>query len=147
MLALNELHDVVEHNIVTSTNQNMLSRNEIIIRDMNIRIKNSIDFYLNGDPGISYGDDNKRLFDFENFFLMQDKKDLLPIPVMSNTSPENTVHFLVHIILSVGEYNIEIDALCNSSFREFLQNVKLIGDQRDDVSLKQYSEKLTQRYI
>ena len=47
MLALNEVLDVVEHNIVTSTNQTMLSRNKIIITDMDICIRNSIDFYLN----------------------------------------------------------------------------------------------------
>ena len=52
----------------------------------------------------------------------------------------------MHIILSMGEYNKEIEMLCNSLFRECLQNVKLIGEQSDEVSLKQYSDKLTQRY-
>ena len=74
MLALNKVCDVVQYNIVTSTNQTTLSRNETIIRDMNIRIRNSIDIFLNGDPGISSGNDNKKLFDFENLFNAGRKK-------------------------------------------------------------------------
>ena len=93
VLALKEVRDMVRHNIIRLTNQTALSRDEIIIRVMNIRIRNSIDIYFNGDNGINPGDNDKKLFDFKNCFLMQEEKDLLPIPVMSNTSPENTVHF------------------------------------------------------
>ena len=147
VLALKEVRDMVEHNIDSLTSQTALSRDQIIIRDMNIRVRNSIDIYFNGDRGTNLIEDDKRLLDFENCFLMQEEKDLLPVPVMSNTSPENSVHFLVHVILSMGEYNTEIDALCHSSFRESLQKVNLIGDQRDEMSLKQYSEKLTRKYV
>ena len=125
VLALNEVRDMVQHNIDSLTNQTELSRYQLIIRDMNIRVKNSVDIYLNEEGGTNLSDDEKRLFDFENFFLMQEEKDLLPVPVMSNTSPENSVHFLVHVILSMGQYNTEIDALCQSSFRVCLQNVNL----------------------
>ena len=103
MLGLKEVHEMVQRNIVTLTNETVLSRDEIIMRDMNICIRNSIDIHLNRDHSINFDEDDKRLFDFENCFLMKDEQYLLPIPVMSNTSPENTVHFLVHIILSMGE--------------------------------------------
>ena len=80
-------------------------------------------------------------------FIYEDESEILPIPVVSNTSPENALQFLTHIILSLGRYDTEIDALYHSSFRECLRAVKLIGDQNDKDSLKKYSEILTRNYI
>lgn len=80
-------------------------------------------------------------------FIDVDDPDLLPIPVVSNTDPKNALNFLIHIILSLGHYETEIDALTHSSFQESLRNAGLIGGNTDEQSLKKYSEKLTRLYI
>ena len=51
-------------------------------------------------------------------FIYEDESEILPIPVLSTTSPRNTLHFLIHIILSMGNYTTEIDSLCHLSFRD-----------------------------
>ena len=77
----------------------------------------------------------------------EDDDSMLPIPLLSNTSPENFIHFLIHIILSLGQYNTEIDALSHASFKECLRAVNLIGDNDDEQSLKQYVKNLMRQYI
>ena len=80
-------------------------------------------------------------------FFYQDDTEILPVPVVSNISPKNTQHFLTHIILSLGHYETEIDALCHASFRECLQSVKLIGSDTDEDSRKMDSKQLLLKYI
>ena len=57
----------------------------------------------------------------------------LPIPVTSHSRPSNPHHFLIHIILSLGNYDTEIDALTHASIHECLIAVGLIGND-DDVN-------------
>ena len=80
-------------------------------------------------------------------FFHDDNATILPIQVLSNTSPSNAHNFLIHIILSLGKYDTEIDALTHQSIRKCLQHVALIGENEDEESLKEYSRKLTRRYI
>ena len=80
-------------------------------------------------------------------FIYDDECDLLPVPVLSNTSPANTPHFMTHIILSLGCYKTEIDALFHPNFRECLRAVDLIGTSEDEPSLKRYAEELSSKYI
>ena len=61
----------------------------------------------------------------------------LPIPVLSNTSPTNVTQFLTHVILSLGKYDTEIDALTHRTSRGCLKAVGLIGDRSDADSLQQ----------
>ena len=56
----------------------------------------------------------------ENIFISKSNGNLLPIPVLSDISPHNTIHFLIHVILSIGSYETEIDALNHPSFRSCL---------------------------
>ena len=79
--------------------------------------------------------------------IYDDECDLLPVPVLSNTLPANTPHFLTHIILSLGCYKTEIDALCHPNFRACLHAVNLIGISEDELSLNKYAEELTLKYI
>ena len=71
----------------------------------------------------------------------------MPVPVLSDTSLHNSVHFLIHIILSLGRYNTEIDALNHPSFWTCLQSVDLIGNNTDTESLVHYVNVLTKKYI
>ena len=48
-------------------------------------------------------------------FFYKDETDLLPVPVISGTSPANAQQFLTHIILSLGKYQTEMDALTQHS--------------------------------
>ena len=45
----------------------------------------------------------------------------LPIPVPSNSDPRNPRQFLTHLILSLGKYDTEVDALTHGSFRNALR--------------------------
>ena len=72
--------------------------------------------------------------------IYDDECDLLPAPVLSNMSPANAPHFLTRVILSLGCYKTEIDALCHPNFCVCLSSVKLIGTSEDESSLKKYAE-------
>ena len=52
-------------------------------------------------------------------FIYEGNNEILPVPVVSNTSPSNTLHFLTRIILSLGYYETEIDALSHYKLQEF----------------------------
>ena len=82
-----------------------------------------------------------------NFIHDEDCTNNLPIPVTSNSKPTNVHQFLTHIILSLGMYDTEIDALTNSTIRKCLQKSQLIGNEVDTESLHEYSNHLTRRYI
>ena len=68
--------------------------------------------------------------------MHEDDLELLPTPVLSNTNSKNTMHFLIHIIRSMGKSKTEMDALFNASFRDCLREVKLIGSATDDIYLR-----------
>ena len=59
VLALNEVRDMVQHNINSLTNQTELSRDQLIIRDMNLRVMNSVDIYLNEEGSSNLSEDKK----------------------------------------------------------------------------------------
>ena len=82
-----------------------------------------------------------------NEFIFDDKRKLLTIPVLYNTSTSNAHNYLIRIILSIGEYNNEIDALTQQTTHKYIQHVGLIRENEDEESLKQYSQKLTRKYI
>ena len=83
----------------------------------------------------------------EKFIYYSDEENLLPIPVLSTISPENSIHFLIHIILSLGKYDTEFDASTHPSFRNCLCEVDFIRKNKDEELLKQYVKNLTQLYI
>ena len=47
--------------------------------------------------------------------------------------------FLLHIMLSLGEFDTEVDLILNRTLRESLRYCKLIGPLDDDQSLEKYS--------
>ena len=80
-------------------------------------------------------------------YVYNDNTDNLPVPVVSGISPENAQQFLTHIILSLGKYNTEIDALTHPTIRDSLREVGLIGHEIDLESLKMYSAQLTLQVV
>ena len=143
---LNEIAAIVEKNLSSYDDEETLIEEEIFSRNMNYFILDIIAAYdssIQGDTSENF-EQTERI---KKDFIHHDDSDLLPIPVISNTTPENTIHFLIHIILSMGEYETEIDALCHSSFRSCFRETRIIGNETDEDSLKRFSELLTRRYI
>ena len=115
--------------------------------DMNEMINNTIDTCRNKNITTSTIILDEIEYMGEIFIYKSDEDNLLPIPVLSTTSPENPIHFLLHVILSLGNYDTERDALTHPSFRDSLRAVKFIGDNNDEESLKQYVKDITKLYI
>ena len=51
----------------------------------------------------------------------------LPTPVFSYTKPSNGAQFILHIMLSMGKFDTEIDLSLHPSLRESLRYTQLIG--------------------
>ena len=71
----------------------------------------------------------------------------LPTPVFSYTRPSNGAQFILHLMLSMGEFDTEIDLSLHSSLRESLRYCKLIGPSDDPDDLTSYSNNLMVRYF
>ena len=80
-------------------------------------------------------------------FINCDDNDQLPVPVLSNTHPANAQKCLTHVILSLGNYKTELEALTHLISKDCLQEVGLIGNATDQESLKKYSGQLAKKYI
>ena len=79
--------------------------------------------------------------------IHDDEVSLPPVPVMSNPSPYSSHDFYVHIILSLGSYETEIDVLQHGTPRECLRKARLIGPNNDEESLYRYANELLHKYI
>ena len=69
------------------------------------------------------------------FVDFTDSEKHLPIPVTTNSTLFNPHHFLTHVLLSLGKYEAEIDALTHGSYRECFQAASLIGDSDETEHL------------
>ena len=102
-----------------------LNETNMFARNMNVIADNII---------TTYQTSNERLYFFIwskitiNEFIFDDKRKLLTIPVLYNTSTSNAHNYLIRIILSIGEYNTEIDALTQQTTQKYTQHVGLIRE-------------------
>ena len=76
-----------------------------------------------------------------------DDKDHLPIPVFSYIIPTMSTSFLLHIMLSMGKFETEIDLITHQDLRGSLKYCHLIGNNTDEDSLLQYAKDLTRKWI
>ena len=81
------------------------------------------------------------------FVDLNDSEKHLPIPVTTNSTPFNPHHFLTHVVLSLGKYDTEVDALSHRSYRESFRASGLIGNSDELEDLRRYSRRLTRRYV
>ena len=145
-IGISELNEIVKRNIRNYSNKSILSDEEQFGLNMNNLIKKMLHVY--DTPVESLEEEDAEWKEtIQEGFIYEDENDLLPIPVLSNTSPVNSIQFLIHIILSLGSYKTEIDALCHANFRQCLRAVKLIGTSDDFETLKRDSEQLTTKFI
>ena len=63
----------------------------------------------------------------------------LHIPVFSYVRPKFGIQFILHILLSLGQYVTEIDLLHQVLLKNFFRYAKLIGKNNDEYSLQIYS--------
>ena len=54
---------------------------------------------------------------------------------------------MMHILLSLGHFDTELDLILHSSLRDALTYAKLIGSERDNDSLKKYSNELLAMFV
>ena len=107
------------------------------------------------DGGRSILQGQQRIGDFDEFsthvwtYLIyeDDGKDHLPIPVFSYIIPTMNTSFLLHIMLSMGKFETEIDLITHQDLRESLKYCDLIGNNTDEESLHQYAKDLTRKWI
>ncbi len=145
---LAEVRDLVEENLRDlATNPYFDSRPEErqfriqmneIVRDM-MRVEEADENSLSEEDAAwkqSFGD-----------FIHDDGEDLLPIPVMTDVNPSNTQQFFIHLVLSLGKYTTEIDALHRQNPRETLEATRLIGTATDEASRLDDINNLLYKYI
>ena len=97
-----------------------------------------------GDETFDDDDDCEEWNFIENNLLYDDIHKHLPIPVFSYVKPTLGPRF---ILLSMGQFETEIDITLQTSLRDSLRYTKLIGPLDDENSLIQYSRKLLKRFI
>ena len=93
-------------------------------------------------------DDDSTLWNFmKHNLLYDDELKHLPIPVHSYVRPTMGPRFILHIMLSLGEFDTEYDLIAHRTLRESLRYAKLIGPLDDDESLLKYSNELMKTFI
>ena len=123
IIGIEEIMSMIEENIDNLPDIEESTETEFFSREMNIYIKEILEQYKNNVINTTSEANSERIVTIKKKYFHEDHHDLLPIPVFSNTTPKNTIHFLIHIILSMGKYQTELDALCNPSFRQSFINV------------------------
>ena len=66
------------------------------------------------------------------------EKNNLPLQVYAYIIPDMGHQFILHIILSLGRFETEVDMKMHRRLRDYLRYSKLIGTDDDKESLKQY---------
>ncbi|MDB4430362.1 GIY-YIG nuclease family protein [bacterium] len=146
-LALNDVSELVERNLRVLDESNAeLSDAQTFAREVNMVICKIVAVHQSSVEDLD-AEDSLWLEEQVPNFIHCDNSDNLPIPILSNTSPLNALQFLTHIILSLGEYNTEIDALTHATSRDCLRAAGLIGNATDQESLQRYSNELGRKYV
>ena len=86
-------------------------------------------------------------FTSNNILYIQDIDLKLKVPVYTYIKPQMGHQFILHILLSMGRFETELDLTLHSNLRNALRYAKLIGGKYDKESLKIYSNQLTQRFV
>ena len=77
-------------------------------------------------------------FIFKVILNENDDIEHLPVPVYSYIKLIMGPQFILHIILSMGYFSIEIVLTHHTAIREFLRSAKLIDNLDDEHSLQEY---------
>ena len=77
--------------------------------------------------------------DFIFKYLLHEYDDIehLPVLVFSYINPTTGPHFILHILISMGNFSTEIDLTHHATIIECLRSENLIGELDDDHSLQE----------
>ena len=89
----------------------------------------------------------KRWNFIEESLLYDDGGKHLTIPVFSYVKPTLGPRFILHLLLSLGHFETELDLLLKPNLRESLRYAKLIGPSNDKEDLQRYSYLLQVLFI
>ena len=103
--------------------------------------------FIDINNALSNPQDNETFVDFIHNHLLFEEKLKLPIPVYSYIRPSMPHQFILHILLSLGRFQTEIDLNQHTSLRNAFRYAKLIGLNNDEESLRQYSDQLFVRFV
>ena len=78
----------------------------------------------------------------DTFFVL-DKNTKLPIPVFSNIKPSQPQRFLIHALLSLGDFNNELELWEQGSIKNAFITARLITDYNQERSVRN----LIKRYV
>lgn len=93
-------------------------------------------------------EDNAELLSFVSTNLLHfDKVDHLPVPVYSYIKPTMGPRFILHILISLGQFETKIDLTLHESLQNSLRHAKLIGESDSPEDLQMYSKRLLSMYI
>ena len=93
-------------------------------------------------------DQDKQEWEFiSKKLLFEDNEVHLPIPVFSYVKPTMGTRFILHILLSLGHFQTELDLLLHRTLRDSLRYAKLIGPSNTKEKLQEYSDKLLKLFI
>ena len=92
--------------------------------------------------------DEKQILEFitKNIIYDDELKHLI-IPVFSYIKPTMGTRFILHILLSLGHFETELDLMLKPTIRESLRYAKLIGTSNEKEDLIEYSKKLQKMFI
>ena len=79
--------------------------------------------------------------------LHVDEDQFCPIIVSNEVTPDNAHQFILHILLTLGRFETEVDLTTHRSLRDSFRYAKLIGSNNDEESLMVYANKLLLMYI
>lgn len=106
-----------------------------------------IDKKKNNGNKISNKSDRIFMRHVEKNIMIDEKGLLLPIPVYTYIIPAAGPRFILHILLSMGRFDNEVNLLQHKSLRDCLRYAGLIGPSNDPDDLERYSNKLLYRYL
>ena len=71
----------------------------------------------------------------------------LPVPVFPFIKLTMPTQFLHHILLSMGQFDTELDLILHPSLKDAFRYAKLIGSSNNIHDLEQYSNDLKHKFI
>ena len=83
----------------------------------------------------------------KQFLIIEDEKSNLHVPVYTYIKPQMGHQFILHILLSLGRFETELNLILHSNLQDSLQHAKLIGRKNDEASFQLYSNQLLEKFI
>ena len=67
--------------------------------------------------------------------------------MFSYVKPTLGIRFILHVFLSLGHFETELDLLLHPTLRDSFRYAKLIGNSNDPIDLQKYSNDLQKLFI